>query len=148
MKLRRYTTPQAFYEAAEDFLLQHEAVNNLIIGLTQVLFDDIQRYGDEPPYFGAVENDDGVMVAAALRTPPYNFLLSHIEDDAAINILAENAYIEFGEMPGVSGPDEHAVAFCERWATLTEHPFRLGRSQRIYELTQVIPVNGVPGQPR
>lgn len=148
MKLRRYTTPQAFYEAAEGFLLQHEAVNNLIIGLTKVLFEDMYRYGDEPPYFGTVENDDGVMVAAALRTPPFNCLLSHIEDDAAINLLAENAYIEFGEMPGVSGPDEHAVAFCERWTTLTEHPFRLGRPQRIYELTQVIPVNDIHGESR
>jgi predicted GNAT family acetyltransferase len=146
MKLKRYTTPQTFYEAAKDFLLTHEALNNLIIGLTQVLFDDLHRYGEEPPYFAAVENDEGNIVAAAIRTPPFNFLLSQIEDDRAINILTENAYIEFGELPGVSGPNEPAEAFCERWETLTEHPYRLGRPQRIHELTEVIPVAGVKGQ--
>lgn len=145
MKLRRYTTPQDFYEAAADFLLRREAVNNLIIGLTQVLFDDLHRYGEEPPYFATVENDEGKLVAVAIRTPPFNFLLSHIEGDVAINILAENAYIEFGEMPGVSGPNGPAEAFCERWSTLTEHSYRLGRPQRIYELTEVIPVDGVAG---
>ena len=148
MKLRRYTTPQDFYDAAEAFLLRHEAVNNLIIGLTHILFEDMYRYGDEPPYFGTVENDNGNMVAAAICTPPYNFLLSHIEDKAAINILAENAYIEFGEVNGVSGPDEHAEIFCKRWTELTEHPHHLGRRQRIYELTEVIPVENVAGHQR
>jgi predicted GNAT family acetyltransferase len=39
-------------------------------------------------------------------------------------------------------------AFAELWGRATGQPHRLGMSQRIYQLERVIPVHGVPGEPR
>jgi hypothetical protein len=48
-------------------------------------------------------------------------------------------------LPGVAGPAAVAGAFAVRWRALTGGSSALAMAQRIYELSEVVPVAGVPG---
>ena len=107
--------------------------------------DQPNAYGDRPPYLAAVTSD-GRVVAAALRTPPYNLVLSEIDDPAAIDLLVEDRWDD--DLPGVLGPVEHARTFAQRWTAREGHSSRLRTSERAFRLTRVIPPPPVPGRLR
>ena len=64
MQLQRFENPQAFYECVESFLLAHEDINGLPLGLASTLIEDPHHYGDEDPYLAAVIDQDAVIVVA------------------------------------------------------------------------------------
>ena len=76
MELRRFNSAQAYSEVVSGFLVAREAENNVLLGITQYLLEG--RYTEYPPYLAALM-DDGKIVAAAMRTPPYHLVLSSIE---------------------------------------------------------------------
>jgi predicted GNAT family acetyltransferase len=146
MELRRYHQAQAFYEQAESFLLAHEAHHNLILGLCSALIDDPRRF-DEPPYLATVEDGD-VVVAAALRTPPNRLVLSEMETDEPLPVIAEDLGALYPALPGVLGPGGISLRFAELWQERSGQPFHKRSGQRIYQLESVNPVSGVPGRMR
>lgn len=148
MQLHRFTNPQAFYDRIEPFLMTHEAENNLPLGLVGALIQDIQRYGDDPPYMALVE-DDGQVVHMAMRTPPFKVVNGLTTNLEAVKLVAQDAYEVYGEdMPGVNGPSEVAKAFAEHWQTITGQSYELNMSMRMFRLDEVNPPTGVPGQLR
>ena len=66
-----------------------------------------------PPYFATVTDGDRV-VAVALQTPPFQLVLSEIEDPAAIPLLADDLIDR--DLPGAIGPVDHVRAFMEERA--------------------------------
>ncbi|GIL12329.1 MAG: acetyltransferase [Chloroflexota bacterium] len=146
MHLRRFDEINEFYNSVEPFLMTREAEHNLMIGLYSAL-----RQGNVyrlPPYLAVVE-DAGEVVAAAMRTPPYNLILSEMADARPIPAIADDVYSVYGdELVGVMGPKVWSKTCAECWSSLAGRPHRLKMAQRIYRLERVRPVSGVSGELR
>ena len=149
MKLTRYHDAEAFRQQVEPFLLQHEAENNLILGILASLTSATGMY-DFPPYLAAVDHA-GEVVGVSLRTPPFNVLCSLLlpaDRAEIIALFAIDLRAEYGQLPGVTADAATAHAFAEEWRRLTGEPYRIAIAERIYQLDRVIPVAGVPGKMR
>lgn len=137
MNITRYNNAQAFCDRVLPCLLQHEAENNLMIGIMLRLADGTGRWGDEPPVFVAVE-EQGQVVAAALQTPPYNLQLTRMEKKT-ITSLVEFLRAAQLSFPGVLGPEATVKAFITCWSVEAglhaEREMGLG----VYQLASVIP---------
>lgn len=147
MKFTRFEHASAFRERAESFLLAHEAEHNLILGLSAILVQQPNYYGEESPYMATVEQDD-VVVAAVLMTPPHNLILSRIDTAETLTLLARDLASDRSALPGVLGPPDASATFARLWNELTGQTYRLDVAERIYQLDKVVPVTGVPGQMR
>src|SRR6266542_492649 len=111
LRLTRARDPDDLDRLAFDFLAAREAEHNLLFGIVAGV-----RAGAYPtePYF-AVVGDGERVVAVALRTPPFNLVLSAIDDVAALELIVADAYSLWPDLIGVLGPQEHARAFAELW---------------------------------
>lgn len=147
MRLTSYKEAEAFLDVALPVLLRNEEKNNLIVGVaTQVR--EGRQYGEEPPLFLTVDDADEV-IAAAIRTPPYNMIL-HCEDGqfGALEVIADHL-IDAGHMlPGANGTAEVAELFSKIWHERTGQSTAILMSQRAYSLIEVIWPKNVPGQMR
>jgi hypothetical protein len=143
LELRRYEEPGAFYRDAESFLLAHEAEHNLILGVCAGLIAHPER-SRRSSWFATVRDDDTV-IAVAFMTPPHNLALSRCEIPDALALIARVAQSSTVPPPGVIGPGLTSGRFARTWRELTGQQYRAGMAMRIYQLTTVIPVRGVPG---
>lgn len=146
MIVQRWNDGPAFRARAEPLLLAREAEHNLLLGLSQDLIGGSARYPD-PPYLATVEQG-GRVLAAALRTPPHNLIVSHTDEPTALTALAEQVAGETRDLPGVVASTPLARAFAEQWTRLTGRQYHLLRAMRIYQLTRVSPPAGVRGELR
>ncbi len=145
LELSRFADAGSFLAVAGAFLEAREAEHNLILGVSSVVRDRPTTFGDRPPYFAAVRSGDRV-VAAAIRTPPHNLVLSEIDDSAAIDLLVADRLGD--DLPGVLGPVDPVRAFAERWAAIDGRSWRHSLSERIFQLRRVIPAPPVRGELR
>jgi len=147
MKLIRYPTAEAFLTAVEPTLMADEAKNNLILGIAgQVAVG--RSYGEGQPYFLSVHDEDRV-VAAAIRTPPYNVILYCDPDRRdALERIADHLLDEGEQLPGAHGTVDVVGAFAETWTARTGRAARVSMSQRVYCLTEVTAPVDVPGRMR
>lgn len=146
MDLIRVSTVEAFYRRAEEFLLEHEACHNLILGLSASMLDSA-RSPEPPPYLAVVQDSDAI-VATALMTPPHNLVLSRTGAERALEYIAADACTADPVPRGVLGPVPESQRFASIWQRLTGQPFRKGRAQRIYQVDEVRPPAGVQGAMR
>ena len=124
-----------FLTLASAFLEAREAEHNIILGVAAQV-RDMPNPSADPPSFGTVTDDGERVVAATMRTPPYNQVVSEVDDPAAIDLLARELAGE--PLPGVSGPKEVVARFAERWSALTGRRTRVQISERIFRLDRVI----------
>jgi predicted GNAT family acetyltransferase len=136
MEMRRFDHVDAFLAVAGPFLAAREPEHNLLLGICSNLRETPEARGAAAPYFAAVLSGDRV-VAAALQTPPFQAILSEIDDPAAIDLLAEDLLDR--ALPGVLGPAGHVRAFVEARMARGGPPGHLKFSERIFQLTEVIP---------
>jgi predicted GNAT family acetyltransferase len=146
MNVHRYDTADEFLDHAGEFLAAREAEHNLILGLSARLRHDPLIYG-EPPYFAVVE-DKGRVVVAALRTPPHNLVLSEIDDEGAVELIAADVAAVFESLPGAVGPIQGVARFAELWQAATGARGHLEIAQRIFRADGVEAPRGVPGRMR
>lgn len=143
MHVKRPTDPVEFLAAADDLLLADEARHNLILGLAGTLRDRPATY---PEFHLWLVDDEDRVLAAALRTPPYNLLV--VGDTGGVARLAEALATDGVELPGVSGATPEVDAFAALWEALTGRRAVERMRQRIYRLTELRPVADVPGESR
>lgn len=146
MDVHRYDEAADFLEHAGEFLAAREAEHNLILGLSSRLRQDPTAYG-EAPYLAVVE-DGGSVVAAALRTPPHNLVLSETDDHAALEPICADVLGRFGSLPGVTGPTAVAARFVELWQAASGAQAHRAIAERIFRVEQVEPPRGVAGRMR
>jgi predicted GNAT family acetyltransferase len=146
MDVDRLKDTDEFLARAGEFLLAREAVHNLPLGLCSGLRKRPLMFGEEP-YF-AVALDGGRVVAATMRTPPHNLILTEVDDPGALEPLAEDAHSAFGSLPGVGGPREPVGRFAEIWQARTGAQAEISMRLRIYEAEETRPPEGVPGRMR
>jgi predicted GNAT family acetyltransferase len=83
-----------------------------------------------------------------MRTPPHNLILSEIDDDAALEPIAEDAQAVFGSLPGVVGPKGPVAKFARIWEDRTGTKAEIGIRQRVYRASKAILPEGVSGSMR
>ncbi len=133
MNLYPFANPVEFLQRASAFLAEHEAENNLMLGLAARL----ATAPAEPPPFLATLEEDNQVVAAALHTPPNRLILSRAPAPA-IAILADHLARHRHQLPGIVGPIESTSLFVTAWRKLSRQSIRLSRSLRIFQLDHVI----------
>ena len=102
MQLQRFSDPGDFLAAAEPFLVQREATNNVLLGLAATLRVS-PGFAIQPPYFAVVETG-GEVVAAGVITPPNRLNLSYTEFPQALDLLVADVRAFYPLLPGASGP--------------------------------------------
>jgi uncharacterized protein len=133
-----------FTRLASPLLMTDEARHNLLLGIIGRLRDAPDEYREH--HLWLVE-EDGSVVGAAAMTPPYNLVVSRPLDGRALQALAEAIRSQGVAVPGVLGAVPEVHVFAEAW-TKGEGMSRLQMSEGIYRLTEVRPVEGVPGRLR
>src|SRR5689334_3570375 len=103
--IRRFQDPVAFLRAAEPWLLEAEAENNLIIGIAHQLADGTML--SEKPVYLATVDDDNQIVGAAFRTPPYKLGVTRMPA-GAVGPLMEDVARVYKEIPAVLGDHQTA----------------------------------------
>ena len=138
---REHGSVDEFLAAAGSFMEEHEAENNLLFGICSMIRAAPQLFVDEPPTFASVIDDASRVVAASLRTPPWNQVLSWVDDPEAVVPLVGR--LSGRSLPGPLGPKLAAQRFAAAWTDATGQPARIDMAERIFRLQRVIP----PGQP-
>ena len=140
MRLDRYSRVADFLAAAGDYLAAREAEHNLILGVASMA--GARDRSGEPPYLAVISDGDRV-VMAALRTLPFNLILSQVDETAAIGALADD--LGGTELPGVVGSPEAARAFAERWIATEGGSWAVVIDERVYRLSAVHPPRPAAG---
>jgi hypothetical protein len=139
--VERHATVDAYLVAAGDFLTVRESEHNLILGICSNL-----QSGTRPPTTGPVDflvvRSGRRIVLVALRTPPYNLVLSEVDDGDAIPALAEA--LAGADLPGVVGPTGHAGSFAQHWCAEAGRTPILSIRERIFRLSAVLPLPSPP----
>ena len=144
MQLHRFDSIDKFWNETQAYLLQHEAVNNVLLGITQTLRNNPARYPD-PPYLAMVESD-GTIVETAIRTPPHKLLLSKVSSLDAVTLIAEDLRRE--QLPGAMGLVPEVETLMRVWQQLTGQSSRLLKAMKINQLTALQPIETANGHLR
>jgi predicted GNAT family acetyltransferase len=144
MEVARLDDATAFLAEAEPLLLADEARHNLILGIAGTIRDTPDLY---PLRSLWLVRDAGEVVAAALRTAPYNLILARPRSTPGLAALAE-AVAGAEEIPGVTGTEPEIHEFAELWSQHSGIPGRVNMRQGVYALDQVELVPSVPGSAR
>jgi predicted GNAT family acetyltransferase len=146
VRVERFDGAAQFLARAGDFLAEREAEHNLILGLAARLQADRHAFGPDDPYLAAVEHG-GRVVAAALRTPPFQLTLSEVDDARAVDALVADLR-ELGPLPAVLGPSEPARRFAQAWEAATGTRASLTVAERIHSADAVAVVPAAEGRMR
>jgi len=131
--VERHAAADTFLAAAEGWLLEAEAENNLLLGLA--LARRGQVAADAATYWACV-HDAGRVVACACRTPPHPLVLSRVPQ-LAVATLAEDVSRAYPSLNGVNGPTADAEAFAGAWIDRHGGSWRTRFRMRLHELTKV-----------
>lgn len=133
---------QDFLHDTEALLRERYADNNALLGVCEGLRQDPERERDVRFFSQAV---DGVVVAAALRTPPHNLLITP-SDPAHLDAFVEEIHGADPECPGVAGDRPTAAAFVAAWQRRSPNVVpRCLLEQGVYELTTLAPMPPATG---
>jgi len=132
LRAERHADADAFLAAAEEWLLEAEAENNLLLGLA--LAQRGQPPTDPPRYWATVRDGRGI-VACACRTPPHPLVLSRMPD-RAVECLAEHVSGVYAALNGVNGPAAGAQSFAAAWTARNGGSWRTRFRMRLHRLTK------------
>lgn len=146
MELHRSSNANEFLNRSESWLVQSEAENNLMLGIARWLSDQPSDDGSEN--YWATVSEDGRVVGAAFRTPPYPLAVAMLPLEA-VPLLVTDVRATYSELPGVSGPTAVAEEFANLWIDRAGGSWRVDLRQRIHALTAVNELaTSVPGRLR
>ena len=135
--VRQHGSADEFLAAAGPFLGAREAEHNLLFGIAGFVRTNPEVFTGGPGRFATVIDGAGGVVAATLRTPPHNQVLSCVDELEAVDALVDALRAE--DLPGLLGPTEPAARFAARWSDATGQPAALQVAERIFRLQRVIP---------
>jgi predicted GNAT family acetyltransferase len=145
MQVHRFDDTASFRETVTRYLVSDEARHNLLLGISATIIEKPRLY--ELVDLWAVM-DDGEVVLAALRTPPYNLVLGRPSGDDALQALVDRLVEEGQDLPGVVAAVPEIDAFVAAWTAERDLDATLVLRQGIYQLTEVLDVPSAPGAPR
>ena len=137
MEVIRPESARAFLDLAEPLLAadaKAEARHNLQLGIAGIAADDDGSYDW---FLSWVALGDGVPVAAATRTPPFNMIVADPSSLEALDALIDAVAEDDPEAPGVVGNVPHVHRAADRWTARTGVPAEVAQRQGVYVLTHV-----------
>ncbi|PKO17772.1 MAG: hypothetical protein CVU39_04635 [Chloroflexi bacterium HGW-Chloroflexi-10] len=137
-----------FLKETLDLLLEHEAENNLILGLAMQIYKNPGKW-EIPPFF-AVVKEDQKCILAALMTPPRSMILTaFIQESApALSFLTDTLWQMGVSVSGVNAEKRLANQFAHLWSHRASFLPKLQMNERVYRLDKVLPLPGVQGTMR
>jgi len=136
MKVEYHENIEMFIDLVFEFLIEHEAENNILFAILNALKKDPHRYGDIIPDLITVTKD-GELKQVSIRTPPYNQLLSYTNDLTTIDALINKLIEKDMEIPGVLGFKEGVTKFASIWCEKKNFNQNLMMNERVYKLESV-----------
>jgi uncharacterized protein len=133
---------EEFARRAGPLLLADEPRHNLALGIVGTLREHGWRYPERR--FWIVE-EDGIVIAAALRTPPHGLVLADPLAAAGLEALA--AEID-EELPGAVGATPEIETFARAWACRRGVGWSTRFRQGIFALERLVPPRPCPGAAR
>ena len=137
MQVIRFPDPRSFLAHAKPFLLRAEAENNLMLGIASAA-DSIGEHA----YLATVETG-GIVVACALRTPPFKAVIS-VAPVPAIECLVADLSETYPDLTQVHGPDPTVGQFADRWAARSGVPSIQATRHRLFEICEAPPLAPTP----
>ncbi len=132
----RYTDAKKFLAVSSESLYSRASINNLMLGICEQLVRNPAAY--QNPFFAALLDEKGVLLLAAVMTPPHNIILAGGEDYArALPDLISYLINDHIILPGVIGPVDLVDGFVRLWRQAARVSSEVGMYQRIYELRHV-----------
>jgi predicted GNAT family acetyltransferase len=149
MRIRRFDDPVLFQDMIQEFLVIHEAENNLPLGILNSIISG--EYSHRDPYLAYVEKD-GRPTITIQCTPPYPVLFSYQNpppDDEILEMILKDLTDFFrDEFVGITGNKELAIRIKDLWEERTGRKAEKKMAMRIYKLDEVRPVHEVLGMIR
>jgi RimJ/RimL family protein N-acetyltransferase len=133
LAIERYANAEQFLAAAQAWLLEAEAENNLLLGIA--LNARGHKPTDPPPYWAGVR-DGSAIVGCACRTPPHRLVLSRLPA-SAVGALVTDVSTVYGSLNGVTGPTAEAEAFAAEWTARHGGAWQTRFRFKLHELTKV-----------
>jgi len=135
MIVTTYRSVDDFLDRTQDILEANEAANGVMLGACLRLRKFADRIESEP-YFVAVEDGQGLLLAAMMAPPRKIIVYGHRGDcsDAPLTVARDLVSRKLG-VPGVLGQTGVASAFAQGWAELSGSEFDEITRQRVYQYT-------------
>ena len=144
MRATEHKGLDGYLERASPFLMHDEARHNLQFGIFSVLRDHPEVY---PEFRLWLVEDGDEVVCVALRTPPYNLVLSQPSSDRAIEALVDHLAATGEALPGVTAAEPEAHVFARAWAGRNAVESAVHMREGVYRITRPKPVPGHAGIP-
>lgn len=142
LAVREFADPVEFRRFADPLLLEAEARNNLILGVTGMLIDQPGVYPEHRLWAVA---RDGAPVLAAAVTPPYPLVVSDSNEPAALQALAQA--LAGVDLPGLQANEPIAEEAASAVARMQAKAAELELTQGVFELSEIDWPGDAPGQP-
>ncbi len=136
LRLRRHGSADALLADSGDFLAAREAEHNLLLGIAGTLRADPAIY-PETPYLADVRDATGIRLVA-IRTPPFNLVLSESDRPESVELVADDLASSMPGLPGVTAPKAIASRFADAWGARTGRAAQLDVEERIFRLRGVV----------
>ena len=143
--IERFSDGGVFAAAAEPFLVQHGAENNLLLGIIGFLRGEAVL-GPDAAYLAVGRHRDAI-VGVAIWTPGWRIVLSHPDHEEFGDAVGSAVRQSALAMRGVLATVGAGAAFSSHWTT-SGTEVRTASSQPIYRLSRRPPVPGGPGHLR
>ena len=137
MNLIRYSDPTELWEKISPHLLEHEAANNLFVGILKSISDNPSQ--QSPDHLWFTVEDNGAILLAGWRTPPFGYGLWSpvVETTEALQCFINFLETEGMDIAGAVGKP----ALVDSYTDLAMPRFRLENTftmnQGIYECREV-----------
>ena len=144
MRVHVYDRATQFLPIAEP-LLQADPLSTNVIAVVANRIAASYEPGSSHHWWATVEDDAGRLVGVAMHTPPHHVFVSRMPGEAAASlahVLADDGRY----VPGVNGAIGSTGAFAETWRGRTGHDSEVVTAMRVYQLGELAPPRGVPGQ--
>jgi len=133
LAIERYAQAEQFLAAAQDWLLETEVENNLILGIA---LSAGARGPTVPPSYWAGVRGEGAIVGCACRTPPHRLVLSRLPAPA-VALLVDDVRSAYDSLNGVIGPTAEAETFAAAWTARNGGIWKTRMRMRLHELTKM-----------
>ena len=136
LRVTHHPSGEALLRHARSLLEASEAENGLMLGLCAAAAHEARAEASASLWI-SIDAVGAGCFAAALRTPPFNIVLSRAPREA-IEALVEDLAARGVPLPGVVAPLETAGEFAARWIAAHGGQTKVTMRQGIYEVTAVV----------
>ncbi|MEI7779167.1 MAG: GNAT family N-acetyltransferase [Actinomycetes bacterium] len=143
MRIERIRDVEEFLLISSDFRSRHSLLTNIVASVALSVAGG--RTYDAYFYWVLLDGED--VVGVALRTAPWNLVVSPMPDEAA-ELLGATVVAADPDLPGVNGPRQEVEAVYRGMQRLRKLQPRVHMTDVLYELAEYVPPPQIRGSAR